>query len=105
MALIGASVLTEGATLVPGEIIYNIGSGMDDVSIGLNISADVSEKKYGQAATRLAAFGLGKAADNIIDKKVTDRVSAGILKYRSDGAIGAVKDKIVDNIDRKQEKK
>lgn len=100
--LIVAGTATEGATIPLGEMVYQTGSTMDDVSTGLNIMVDVSEKKYKQARTRAVFFIGGKVVDKYIDNKVSDKVTNGLYKHTADKTLGAVKDEVIKSQDKQK---
>jgi len=70
-ALVTASSVVLGPEMiVPGTLIYNVGSGMDDVSTALTIHGNFSKGNNTEAAKDGAFLLLGKATDGIIDKNI-----------------------------------
>ncbi|WP_262707620.1 RHS repeat-associated core domain-containing protein [Flavobacterium stagni] len=103
--IITASSVVFGPEVAPVGIgIYDAGSGMDDVSTALQVTADIEQGKGAQATTRVLGLVAGKVADGVIDKNVSGSVSQTILKHRADNYIGLAKDNKINSLDKKKKK-
>lgn len=87
-ALVTASSLVLGPEMIaPGALIYNVGSGMDDVSTALTIHGNFSKGNNTEAAKDGAFLLLGKATDGIIDKNIpqaTNPAGNTLFKFGTD---------------------